>query len=51
MTISNLMKMKENSPKGRKHWEKDKLLIMNNFSFKKDLYCRNVKTRAQLGKG
>ena len=36
-------------------WEEEKLLSMSNFSFshsvfKKDLYCRHVKTRACLGK-
>ena len=54
---SNLMKMAESSPKGKKTlWEKEKLLVTTNFSFfptvfSKDWYCRHVKTRACFGKG
>ena len=56
MTVSNVMKKAESSPNGWKTLrEKEKLLVMSNFSFShsvfKDLYCRHVKTRACLGKG
>ena len=37
-------------------WEKENLIVTSNFSFShtmfsKNLYCRHVKTRADLGKG
>ena len=53
-TISDAFKLAGSSPIGKKIlWEKEKLLVMSNFSFFQcfqDLYCRHVKTRACLGK-
>ena len=47
--------MAESSPKGRKHWEKEKWHVMSNFSFptvfSKDVHCGHVKTRVYSSKG
>ena len=56
MTILNLMKMAENFPKALKTpWEKEKLLIMSNFSFCHSVFKRRVvlthKNQGLFGKG
>ena len=56
MTILDLIKMKESSPKGLKTlWEKEKLLIMSNFSFylsiSKRLVLQTRKNQGLFGKG
>ena len=55
-TISNLMKMAENFPKGLKTlWEKEKLLVTSNFSFSRSVFKRLVlqtrKNQGLFGKG
>ena len=55
-TIISLMKMAETSPSGYKTlWEKEKLLIMSNFSFSHSVFKRHVlqtcKNQDLLGKG
>ena len=49
------MKMAGSSQNGYETlWEEEKLLVTSNFFFSvfsKDLYCKQVKTRACLGKG
>ena len=55
-TISNLMKMAEISPTGRKHCLKRRNCLLRAISpfptvFSKGVHCRPVKTRACLGKG
>ena len=56
MTILNLIKMAENSPKGKKTpWEKEKLLVTSNFSFSCSVFKRLVmqthKNQGLFGKG
>ena len=56
MTISNLMKMAESSPKGQEAWlDEEKLLVMSNFSFShsvfKGLELQTRKNKGFLGKG
>ena len=56
MTISKLMKMAESSSNGEKTlWEKEKLLIMCNFSFSHSVFKRLVpqtlKNQGLFGKG
>ena len=53
-TNSNLMKMAESSPKGLKTlWEKEKLLIVSNFSFSHSvrLVPQTSKIQGLFGKG
>ena len=56
MTISNLMKMAESYQKGYETlWEKDKCLIVSNFSFSLSVFKRHVrqtyKNQGLFGKG
>ena len=56
MVISSSMKMAEGSPKGQKTlWEREKLLIMSNFSFFNSVFKRLVpqthKNKGLFGKG
>ena len=56
MTIPNLLKMVETSPNGQKtQWEKEKLLLISNFSFShsvfKSLLLQTGKNQGFFGKG
>ena len=56
MTILSLMQMAKSSQKGEKTlWEKEKLLIVSNFSFSHSVFKRIVpqthKTKGLFGKG
>ena len=56
MAISNLMKLVESSPNGKKTmWEKEKLLVTSDFSFSHNVFKRHVlqtrKNQGLFGKG